>query len=140
MFYQNWARFCSSLQLCAATEALGLLHSSGIFLTSFTSAPGCFISHVTIKVCNKLLTSLQTLRHERERGLLCSQFRLQLERGENGERLRKLFRIPTLFVMFLKRNKSHRCFDCQVRNSHGERMQGSHVGGQNIPPSWEGVL
>lgn len=59
---QLCAALCWQRVPCAATEALRLLYSSGIFLTSFTSAPGCFISHVIIKVCNKLLTLLHTFK------------------------------------------------------------------------------
>lgn len=137
MFYQNWARFCSFLQLfaalcwqpvpCAATEVLGLLCSSGIFLTSFTSAPGCFISHIIIKVCNKLLAVLQTFRQVGEGVCSATSSDCSLEIGENGVRLRKLSHIPTPFVMFLKGSKSHRCFECQVRNALLRRIKSREV-------------
>lgn len=65
---QLFAALCWQPVPCAAMEALRLLFSSGIFLTSFTSTPGCFISHVIIKVCNKLLTLLQTFRRARGGG------------------------------------------------------------------------
>lgn len=87
---QLFAALCWQPVPCAAMEALRLLFSSGIFLTSFTSTPGCFISHVIIKVCNKLLTLLQTFRRAREGVLLCSQFWLQFG---NRRKLRKIKKI-----------------------------------------------
>lgn len=56
------AALCWQHVPCAAMEVLRLLYSGGSFLTSFTSAPGCFVSHVTVKVCNKLLTLLHTFK------------------------------------------------------------------------------
>lgn len=95
---QLCAALCWQPVPCAATEALRLLFSSGIFQTPLTSPPGCFVSQVIIKVCNQLLAShLQTSRKE-----FCSavNFNCSFETGENWERLRKLSHKPTLLSCF----------------------------------------